>query len=115
MIKNFLKTPEQHLEKSHNGQGPFSLFEIWAGADFKSNIDFFDRIIIPPNSTVGIHKHGDNEEIYIVLRGGSTMIINGKETRVEKGDMILNPSFGEHGLINNSGEEIDILIVQVSC
>jgi len=115
MIKNFLNTQAQSLKNSHNGEGPYKLFEIWNKSDFNSNVDFIDRIIIPPKSTIGKHEHGNNEEIYIILEGQATMIIDGKSQPVKKGDMILNTAFSEHGLINNSNTDIDILVIQVSC
>ncbi len=41
-------------------------------------------------------------------------IVNGANVRsVGKGDMILNPPGGRHGLVNNSDEDIDILVVQI--
>jgi mannose-6-phosphate isomerase-like protein (cupin superfamily) len=41
-------------------------------------------------------------------------MLDGKEVKVSKGDMILNPVEGEHGLVNNSSEDIDLLVIQVS-
>ena len=114
MIKNYLQTTKQIQESSHGGTGPVQLYEIWQNADFKSNIDFVDRVVIPPGSTVGFHQHGNNEEMYIVLEGSGVMMIEEQEVGVRKGDMILNPPGGRHGLINNSDAAIDILVLQVS-
>ena len=73
-----------------------------------------DRVVIPPNTTIGYHKHGNNEEMYIVLAGEGTMTIQGEPVAIKKGDMILNPTFGEHGLVNNSDTDIDLLVIQIS-
>ena len=114
MIKNYLNAARQNLEKSHDGKGPYALYEIWGKDDFKSNCDFIDRVTIPANSEVGYHKHGNNEEMYIVLEGQGTMIIGGKKQNIKKGDMVLNPAFGEHGLINDSDHDIELLVIQIS-
>jgi mannose-6-phosphate isomerase-like protein (cupin superfamily) len=113
MIKNFLTADKQLQESSHEGIGAVQLFEIWESSDFKSDIDFFDRVVVPPGSTIGFHQHGENEEMYIVLEGNGLMKIENDEVNVGKGDMILNPSGGRHGLINNSRENIDILVIQI--
>jgi mannose-6-phosphate isomerase-like protein (cupin superfamily) len=113
MIKNFLTADKQLQQNSHEGTGTVQLYEIWRGLDFKSNIDFFDRVVVPPGSTIGFHKHGENEEMYIVLEGNGLMKIEDDEVTVGKGDMILNPPGGRHGLINNSDENIDILVIQI--
>ena len=114
MIRNFITAPAQSLENSHEGQGPYTLFEIWDKSDFSSDIDFFDRMVIPPGSTVGYHRHGPNEEMYIVLEGNGMMSIDGEDKSIKKGDMILNPPGGAHGLVNNSDGDIDLLIIQMS-
>ena len=114
MIKNYLTTKKQRQKSSHGGTGAVDLYEIWENSDFKSDVDFFDRVVVPPGSTVGFHKHGKNEEMYIVLEGSGLMKIENKEISVSKGDMILNPVGGRHGLVNNSSENIDLLVVQIS-
>lgn len=113
LIRNFLDAPADRRDSSHGGRGPYELFEIWGGSDFASNVDFMDRMVVPPGSTVGLHKHGNNEEMYVVLEGQATMTVEGKPVRVKKGDMILNPTFGEHGLVNDSNADIDLLIIQI--
>jgi mannose-6-phosphate isomerase-like protein (cupin superfamily) len=114
MIKNFITTTKQIQEGSHEGKGVVDLYEIWCNSDFKSGVDFIDRVVVPPGSTIGFHKHGENEEMYIVLEGQGVMRIEGEKIAVNKGDMILNPAGGSHGLVNNSGDDIDILVIQVS-
>ena len=60
------------------------------------------------------HQHGENEEMYIVLEGNALMKIEDEEVTVSKGDMILNPGGGRHGLVNNSTENIDLLVIQIN-
>jgi len=113
MIRNFLEI-EKQIQPSHDGEGIVELYEIWGKADFLSNCDFIDRQVIPPHSTVGYHKHGNNEEMYIILEGTGTMTIADQQVRVKKGDMIKNPPYGEHGLVNDSESDIDMLIIQMN-
>ena len=113
MIKNYLRSKKQLQERSHGGTGNVELYEIWDASDFKSGVDFCDRVVIPTGSTIGYHRHGNNEEMYVLLEGEGLMTIDGEEVKVSKGDMILNPAGGEHGLVNNSSEDIDLLVIQV--
>lgn len=89
------------------------MYEIWGKSDFKSNVDFMDRVVVPPGSTIGYHKHGNNEEMYVVLGGQGTMTLDNEPVTVKKGDMILNPAHGEHGLVNDSNSDIDLLVIQI--
>lgn len=113
MIKNYYTAEKQLQESSHDGAGPVDLYEIWGADNFHSNIDFCDRVVVPPDSSIGYHRHGNNEEMYILLEGEGLMTIDGKEVVVRKGDMILNQAGGHHGLLNNSAEDIDLLVIQV--
>jgi mannose-6-phosphate isomerase-like protein (cupin superfamily) len=114
VIRNFLEAKKQIQKSAHDGQGTIELYEIWGKSDFLVNCDFIDRQVIPPNSTVGYHKHGNNEEMYIILSGNGTMTIANQQVKVKKGDMIKNPPYGEHGLVNDSNSELDLLIIQMS-
>jgi mannose-6-phosphate isomerase-like protein (cupin superfamily) len=113
MIKNYFTAKKQSQESSHQGTGAVDLYEIWGNSDFQSDIDFVDRVVVPPGSTIGFHKHGENEEMYIVLEGKGLLKIEDEEVTVNKGDMILNPAGGRHGLVNNSAGNIDLLVIQV--
>jgi mannose-6-phosphate isomerase-like protein (cupin superfamily) len=113
MIKNYYTAEKQLQQASHGGKGPVDLYEIWGRENFESSIDFLDRVVVPPNSSIGYHRHGNNEEMYILLEGEGLMTTDGKEVVVRKGDMILNPAGGHHGLLNNSAEDIDLLVIQV--
>jgi quercetin dioxygenase-like cupin family protein len=42
------------------------------------------------------------------------MTIEGEEKKVGKGDMVLNKPYGSHGLLNNSNQNIELLIIQAS-
>jgi len=114
MIRNFLETEKQIQHSAHGGVGDVALFEVFGRNDFASNCQFVDRQIIPPNSTVGYHKHGNNEELYIILQGSGMMTIDGENFRVKKGDIIKNRPYGEHGLVNDSNEDIELLIIEIS-
>ncbi len=114
MIRNFFDTKKQCKNSSHDGKGAVELYEIWAKSDFISNCDFIDKLVIPPNSTIGYHKHENNEEMYIILEGSGTMTIDNQKFKVKKGDMIKNPPYGEHGLVNDSNSNIELLVMQFS-
>lgn len=113
MIKNYYNADKRLQQASHGGKGPVDLYEIWGRKHFQSDIDFIDRVVVPPDSSIGYHRHGSNEEMYILLEGEGLMTLDGKEVIVRKGDMILNSADGQHGLVNNSSEDIDLLVIQV--
>ncbi len=113
MIRNFYEVSKRQIA-SHEGVGNVDLYEMWDKPDFNDNVDFFDRVVMPPKTSMGYHKHENTTEMYIVLKGTGTMTIEGKEYEVKRGDMIRNPPYGSHGLTNDSDSELDLLILQIS-
>jgi mannose-6-phosphate isomerase-like protein (cupin superfamily) len=114
MIRNFINCEKITDENSHGGKGTIEIQKMFKREDFKGAWDFALRVVMPPNSSMGLHEHGNDEEMYIILSGEGLMTIEGKEQAVGKGDMILNKPCGTHGLLNNSNENVELLIIQAS-
>jgi len=114
MIKNFNTCEKLTDTNSHGGEGTIEIQKVFRREDLKGVWDFALRVIMPPNSSMGLHRHTDEEEMYIMLKGQGIMTIDGKKQPVVEGDMILNRPFGEHGLLNNSDKELELLIIQAS-
>ena len=114
MIRNFITCEKIIDDNSHGGQGTIEVQKIFRREDFKGAWDFALRVNMPPKSSTGLHEHGEDEEMYIILNGEGLMTIEGKEQRVSKGDMILNKPHGTHGLLNDGNQTLELLIIQAS-
>jgi mannose-6-phosphate isomerase-like protein (cupin superfamily) len=114
MIRNFLTCEKEIAENSHDGIGRIEIQKVFRRKDFSGAWDFALRVLMPPSSSMGLHEHGEDEEMYIILNGEGLMTIEDQEHRVSKGDMILNRPGGRHGLLNNGSEEMELLIIQAS-
>lgn len=112
ILRNIFSTA-QRAERAHGGQGILHVSRPLNQTDFMGPWHFVDYAILPPNTSIGIHQHGDNEELYFIVDGEGTMIVNSEKRRVSKGDLILNPPGSSHGLINDSGATLSILVVEV--
>ncbi len=114
MIRNFLTCESETYQNSHDGIGEIEIQKVFRRADFQGGWDFALRVVMAPNSSMGIHEHGQDEEMYIILKGEGLMTIEGRERRVGVGDMVLNKPGGTHGLLNDTDSEIELLIIQAS-
>ncbi|PMG38772.1 cupin [Vibrio splendidus] len=114
MIRNFYTCDKEVDHNSHGGDGEIDIYRAFRRKDFDGAWDFAIRVVMPPGSSMGEHTHGDDEEMYIILKGEGTMIIEGKEEHVTSGDMVVNKRFGTHSLINTSANQIELLIIQAS-
>lgn len=112
-MANYLEK-EPKLTKSHNGNGLLKDVVLFQDEDFQSNIRFFRYMVLPANTSIGFHKHGDNEELYIILKGNGLMKVNDEEFEVKPGDVIINQPFDSHGLTNTSDCDMEILVFEVT-
>jgi quercetin dioxygenase-like cupin family protein len=60
------------------------------------------RTTLEPGATIGEHTHPHTEDLYLILEGRGTGILDGDRFPVEVGDLFLVKAGGSHGLINDS-------------
>jgi mannose-6-phosphate isomerase-like protein (cupin superfamily) len=114
MIENLYRGKLQIENSCHDGQGDILNYRIYDKGKTLFQVDFIDFVVVPPGASIGNHVHGNNMETYIIIRGNGTMRFENKDFPVESGDILVNKSFGEHGLINNSSDDILLLVFEVS-
>ena len=112
-IRNFLKT-EPRIAPCHDGEGLVKMASIYKKEDFSTPLQFIHYTVLPPKTSIGLHKHGNNEEVYIIIEGSGIMEVDGEKTPVSEGDTILNRPLGSHALYNTSDDnELKILVFEV--
>ncbi|MFF2409959.1 cupin domain-containing protein [Streptomyces sp. NPDC058092] len=79
-----------------------------------AGVGFVDVVILPAGASIGVHRHGDDEESYIILRGSGLMHLDDAEFRVDAGDVIPNRPHGTHGLVNDGDEDLHLLVFEIS-
>lgn len=114
MIRNYYDWHVESDGNSHGGEGQIQIQKVFRRVDFSTGWDFALRVVMPVGSSMGVHEHGDNEEMYIILTGSGLMTLSGQQRRVKPGDMILNKPHGAHGLVNDGPEPLELLIIQAS-
>lgn len=98
---------------AHNGEGLAKVCRPFTSHDFIGPLNFIDYAVLSPGISIGLHKHGNDEEVYFVIQGSGLMTVNGEQCDVKKGDLIINPPFGEHGIINNTDNDLHLLVIEV--
>jgi hypothetical protein len=80
-------------------------------------VDYMDLHVLRPNCSIGVHRHRDNQEIFLMLQGRALMVTGdweqpqGRERSVElrtmrAGDLALIKGGGMHALINTLDENV---------
>ena len=112
-IKNFYET-EHIYAPSHGGEGLVRMSRIYGGDELASPLRFIHYTVLPPGASIGLHKHKDDEEVYVILEGTGVMEIDGTRTSVKPGDTVLNKPYGSHALYNESEKDLRVLVFEAA-
>ncbi len=112
IVRNFLDTPKQ-VQSIHAGKGQGKNALVFDAADFETALRFIRYVELKPGASIGNHRHGANEEVFVILSGSGMMTVNGSSQAVRTGDVILNKPSWEHGLENTSPASLNLLVFEV--
>jgi quercetin dioxygenase-like cupin family protein len=109
-IRNYLDTTP--VEKPiHGGEGLVLSRKLFGAEDFASGLRYIAFTELPPGTSIGDHGHADmREEIYVIQYGAGIMSVDGKESAVKAGDVILTRAGSTHGLRNESDANTGVFI-----
>ena len=111
-----LRLDELPLERvvAHGGEGRIGFHRVFEASDFAGPWNFVDYAVLPPGASIGRHRHGRNEELYLILEGEGTLQLDGRTIPVRAGHVVLNRPGGEHGLLNSSQAPLRLFVVEVA-
>lgn len=98
----------------HDGAGHVALFRAYERAADSPLVDLIHFVVVPPGATIGQHRHRDDNEYYVITQGTGVMHIDGRRVQVARGDVVANRPFGEHGLVNDSDEDLHAVVFKTS-
>jgi len=98
---------------AHQGEGEILFHRVFPEEVFQGPVNFVDYAVLPPGTSIGVHTHGGNEEIYLVLEGEGEMHLDGEAFSVRPGHVILNRAGGTHGLRNTGDTVLKLYVIEV--
>ena len=99
--------------RAHGGEGEILFHRVFHARAFRGPWNFVDYAVLPPGTSIGVHTHGENEELYLVLEGHGEMVLDGERFTVGPGSVVLNRPGGTHGLANPGPGPLRIFVVEV--
>lgn len=110
-IHNFLEKQLQE-ETIHGGDGKCRHTVVFTNEEMEAPVRFINYTILPPAASFGLHKHGNDNEFYVILSGEGVYVEDGKEAAVKKGDIIMNAPYGDHGIRNTGDVDMEVLVFE---
>ena len=103
------------LPDCHGGLGSVDWTEVLSGSPIEGRrLNFLHDDILKPGVSIGVHRHSNDEEYYYIVSGHGVITLDGEEHEVGPGDIAAVFPGGTHGLINNTGEDMRIIVFSVS-
>ncbi len=104
----------QPIPKMHGGTGSVRYRRALRPEVFYTNWSYVDHLVIPPNSSVGAHRHEGVEEFYYVMKGAGTARINDESAPIQKGDAVPVLLTDIHSFATTGNGDLELLIVGVA-
>lgn len=77
---------------------------------FDTDRMFCDLYCFEPGQSQASHSHEGSDKIYLVMEGRGLFQIGGEERELGKDEIALAPSGQSHGVKNNGGERLVLLV-----
>jgi len=111
--KNDLKCEVR--EKMRGGNGMVKIEHFWEpGTELKAKTRLCAKLTLAPGDSIGFHKHDNEEEVYIIIKGAAEAEDNGKIERLNPGDTILTGNGAGHSIKSVGTEPLEIIAV-INC
>ena len=99
-------------EKMRGGDGQVTIEHFWKPQDdMKSGNRLFAKLIITPGSSIGFHKHENEDEIFVILKGEGEVDDNGTKSHVKAGDSILTGNGAGHSIRCTGNSNLEVIAV----
>lgn len=108
MIRRLSELVEEAKVNIRGGVGTGRGVEFLKQGDM-SGVISMGRTTLEPGATIGEHAHPNTEDLYLILEGHGTGVLNGESFPVGPGDLFIVKAGGNHGLINDSKEPLTFL------
>ena len=90
---------------NERGDGQVSYLTLAPGQFGSTNLAI-TWVECAPGSQQPLHSHANSEQVYVIVSGQGTMLIDDEEQTVGPGDTIFIPPGSRHAIRNDSGTEL---------
>ena len=70
-----------------------------------------DLYCLEPGQSQKVHTHDDQDKIYVVLEGHARITVGAEAESVEAGEAVVAPAGTAHGVANESGARLLLLVL----
>ena len=102
----------KEYENRRGGTGIMRMFNVMDNIVLE-DVNWLGIVELDPGSSIGVHTHNGEGELYHILEGTGIFNDNGTEVKVGAGSFCLIKPDQSHGLINTSDTEKTVVLACV--
>ena len=114
MLRKRSEMSQKTFAACHGGEGDVLAHLVLSKTDSRQGVQWMHDDILPPGVSIGEHRHDNNEEIYFVVEGHGTMILDGANFPIGPGDVSVVHPGHTHGLLNSDKEPMRLIVICVN-
>jgi len=111
MIKNAKEMLSEIKHQMRGGKGNVEVTQVFMQNEIKGKARLIARITLSPGSSIGMHQHVAEEELYYILSGKGIVNDNGEVREVSAGDAVMTGNGASHSIENR--EDVPLLLLAV--
>ncbi len=97
---------ERVVHELFGGKGDCVIKDIASSEQMHGKNRCFITITLKPGTSLGVHRHKNESEIYFVLQGRGEYSDNGEVYEIHTGDAVICLDGDEHGVSNSGPEDL---------
>jgi len=97
------------------GTGTVEICHCFSQQEFRAPVRLCAKLILPPGAGIGMHRHENEDEVYIVTRGAGLLDDGLSITRITAGDAVLTGGGESHAVRNDTSEELELIALIATC
>lgn len=99
------------MEKPRGGTGTAVRMAYDLACGFKGEITNFAMMSVNPESSIGLHQHVGDMEMYLILDGNPETEDNGTPATLNPGDLLVTKDGEWHNLVNTGKEPVSFVAI----
>ncbi len=114
MYKKFENLEHEVKTRMRGGEGEVHMDHFWRGGEggeLRSANRLFAKLTLEPGASIGFHRHENEEEVFVVIRGEAEMDDDGEIVKLGPGDTICTGNGAGHSVKSIGSCPLEMLAV----
>ncbi len=111
MIRKKNNQRSEARQQMRGGSGEVRLRHQLEQKDLTARCRLCAELTVPPGSSIGLHEHAGEDEIFIVQSGTGIITENGTDSEITAGDTIVTGNGASHSVKNTGTADLIITAI----